>query len=112
MHEKLYSMKNELAGMLKNDRLLKSAVREVNKIDMIRASLIVRNPNHESIPIDRILDGDLPKDVPVKDYVFIENFCNLIRVAYNCLEMGNYLDKHFLISGYRILSENEDVYFR
>lgn len=36
MHEKLYSMKNELAGMLKNDRLLKSAVREVNKIDMIR----------------------------------------------------------------------------
>ena len=112
MHEKLYSMKNELAGMLKNDRLLKSAVREVNKIDMIRASLIVRNPNHESIPIDRILDGDLPKDVPVKDYVFIENFCNLIRVAYNCLEMGNYLDKHFLISGYRILSENEDGYFR
>ena len=64
MHEKLYSMKNELTGMLKNDRLLKSAVREVNKIDMIRASLIVRNPNHESIPIDRILDGDLPKDVP------------------------------------------------
>ena len=112
MHEKLYSMKNELAGMLKNDRLLKSAVREVNKIDMIRESLIVRNPNHESIPIDRILDGDLPKDVPVKDYVFIENFCNLIRVAYNCLEMGNYLDKHFLISGYRILSENEDGYFR
>ena len=112
MHEKLYSMKNELAGMLKNDRLLKSAVREVNKIDMIRASLIVRNPNHESIPIDRILDGDLPKDVPVKDYVFIENFCNLIRVAYNCLEMGNYLDKHFLISGYRILYENGDGYFR
>ncbi|MGN0703826.1 MAG: Fic family protein [Lentihominibacter sp.] len=112
MHEKLYSMKNELAGMLKNDRLLKSAVREVNKIDMIKGSLIVRNPNHESIPIDKILEGDLPKDVPVKDYVFIENFCNLIRVAYNCLEMGNYLDKHFLISGYRILSEDEDGYFR
>ena len=112
MHEKLYSMKKELAGMLKNDRLLKSAVREVNKIDMIKCSLIIRNPNHETIPIDKILEGDLPKDVPVKDYVFIENFCNLVRVAYNCLEMGNYLDKHFLISGYRILSEDEDGYFR
>lgn len=112
MHEKLYSMKKELAGMLKNDRLLKSAVREVNKIDMIKGSLIIRNPNHETIPIDKILEGDLPKDVPVKDYVFIENFCNLVRVAYNCLEMGNYLDKHFLISGYRILSEDEDGYFR
>ena len=33
-------------------------------------------------------------------------------MAYNCLEMGNYLDKHFLISGYRILSEDEDGYFR
>ena len=112
MHEKHYSMKKELAGMLKNDRLLKSAVREVNKIDMIKGSLIIRNPNHETIPIDKILEGDLPKDVPVKDYVFIENFCNLVRVAYNCLEMGNYLDKHFLISGYRILSEDEDGYFR
>lgn len=112
MHEKLYSMKKELAGMLKNDRLLKSAVREVNKIDMIKGSLIIRNPNHQTIPIEKILEGDLPKDVPVKDYVFIENFCNLVRVAYNCLEMGNYLDKHFLISGYRILSENEDGYFR
>lgn len=35
MHEKLYDMKKELTGLLKQDRLLKSAVREVNKIDMI-----------------------------------------------------------------------------
>ncbi|MDO4485252.1 MAG: Fic family protein [Bacillota bacterium] len=112
MHEKLYSMKKELAGMLKNDRLLKSAVREVNKLDMIKGSLIVRNSNHETIAIDKILEGELQKDIPVKDYVFIENFCSLIRVAFNCLEMGNYLDKNFLISGYRILSEDENGYFR
>ena len=67
MHEELYNMKRELAGMFKNDRLLKSAVREVNKMDMIRGSLIVRNPKHDSIAIDDILKGDLPKDVPVKD---------------------------------------------
>lgn len=112
MHEKLYSMRKELAGIIKNDRLLRSAIREVNKIDMIKGSLIVRNSNHENIPIDKILEGELQKDIPVKDYVFIENFCNLIRVAYNCLDMGNYLDKHLLISGYRILSEDEDGYFR
>ena len=40
-------MRKELTGFIKNDRLLKSAVMEVNKIDMIKASLIVRNPNHE-----------------------------------------------------------------
>lgn len=112
MHEKLYSMRKELAGMFNNDRLLKSAVREVNKLDMIKGSLIIRNSNHENIAIDKIIEGELQKDVPVKDYVFIENFSNLIRVAYNCLEMGNYLDKHFLISGYRILSEDENGYFR
>lgn len=112
MHEKLYSMRKELAGFLKNDRLLKSAVMEVNKVDMIKASLIVRNPNHEKVRVDKILEGELQKDVPVKDYVFMENFRNLIRVAYNCLEMGNYLDKNLLISAYRILSEDEKGYFR
>lgn len=112
MHEKLYSMKRELAGLLNNDRLLKSAVKEVNKMDMIKASLIIRNTRHNEIAIDDILKGDLQRDVPVKDYVFIENFGDLIRVAYNCIEMGNYLDKYLLISAYRILSEDENGYFR
>ena len=35
MQEKLYSMKKELAELLGRDRLLKSAVKEVNKLDMI-----------------------------------------------------------------------------
>ena len=65
MHEKLYSMRSELAEMLKEDRLLKSAVMEVNKLDMIKGSLVVRNPNHERIEIDKILEGELQKDVPV-----------------------------------------------
>ena len=105
-------MKKELTGLLKQDRLLKSAVREVNKIDMIKGSLIVRNPRHDKIAVDEILKGDLQRDVPVKDYVFMENFCKVINVAYNCLEMGNYLDKYFLISAYRILIEDESGYFR
>ena len=42
----------------------------------------------------------------------MENFCKVINVAYNCLEMGNYLDKYFLISAYRILIEDESGYFR
>ena len=54
MHEKLYDMKKELTGLLKQDRLLKSAVREVNKIDMIKGSLIVRNPRHDKIAVDEI----------------------------------------------------------
>lgn len=112
MHEKLYDMKKELTGLLKKDRLLKSAVREVNKIDMIKGSLIVRNPRHDRIAIDEILKGELQRDVPVKDYVFIENFCKVINVAYNSLEMGNYIDKYFLISAYRILTEDESGYFR
>ena len=112
MHEKLYDMKKELTGLLKQDRHLKSAVREVNKIDMIKGSLIVRNPRHDKIAVDEILKGDLQRDVPVKDYVFMENFCKVINVAYNCLEMGNYLDKYFLISAYRIIIEDESGYFR
>lgn len=113
MYEELYDMKKELAAMFKRDRLLKSAVREVNKIDMIRGSLIVRTANHEKIKVEEILNGgDLQKDVSVGDYVFIGNFGNVIRVAYNCLEMGNYLDKYLLISAYKILSQDEDGYFR
>lgn len=99
--------------MVKNNRLLKSAVREVNRIDLIKASLIARNANHEKINVEEILNGGaLQKDVPVGDYLFIENFSNVVRVAFNCIEMGNYLDKHLLISVYRILTENEEGYFR
>lgn len=113
MHEELYKMRKELAGMIKNDRLLKSAVREVNRVDMIRASLIVRNPNHEKINVEEILKGgELQKDVPVGDYMFIENFSDVVRLAFNCIEMGNYLDKHLLISAYRTLADDQNGYFR
>lgn len=113
MHEELYNMRRELAGMIKNNRLLKSAIREVNRMDMIKASLIVRNPNHDKINVEEILNGgELQKDVPVGDYMFIENFGNVVRVAFNCIEMGNYLDKYLLISAYRILTEDENAYFR
>ena len=81
MHEELYSMRKELAAILHGNRLLRSAVNEVNKIDMIKAPLIIRSPNHERIAIDRILEGELQKDVPVKDYVFSENMGDLVRVA-------------------------------
>ena len=46
MHEKLNSMRRELTEILRSDRLLKSAVREVNKMDMIKGSLIIRNSRH------------------------------------------------------------------
>ena len=93
MQEKLYSMKKELAELLGRDRLLKSAVKEVNKLDMIKASMVIRNPHHETIDIDRILGGELKKDLALGDYVFIENFCKLVKLADNCLDMGNYIDK-------------------
>lgn len=113
MHDELYSMRKELAGMLKNNRLLKSAVTEVNRIDMIKASLIIRNPNHEKINVEEILNGgELQKDVPIGDYMFIQNFSKVIKVAFNCIEMGNYLDKHLLISAYKILTDDDDAYFR
>ena len=86
MQEKLYSMKKELAELLGRDRLLKSAVKEVNKLDMIKASMVIRNPHHETIDIEKLAD--------------------------NCLDMGNYIDKNFLISAYRTLADDSDGYFR
>lgn len=112
MHEELYNMRIELAAMLRNNRLLRSAVSEVNRIDMVRAALILRSSNHEKVPVEQILEGDLPKEVPVKDYVFISNFSNLVRIGFSNMEMGNTLNKHLLINGYRVLSENENGYFR
>ncbi len=112
VHDKLYEMRIELAAMLKNNRLLRSAVQEVNRIDMVRAALILRSSDHDKVPVEKILDGELPKEVPVKEYVFIENFSNLVRIGYSNLDMGNSIDKHLLVSGYRILSENENGYFR
>ena len=65
MQEKLYSMKKELAELLGRDRLLKSAVKEVNKLDMIKASMVIRNLHHETIDIDRILGCELKKDLEI-----------------------------------------------
>ncbi len=112
MHEELYKMRIELAAMLKNNRLLRSAVSEVNRIDMVRAALILRSSSHVKVPVEDILEGNLPKEVPVKEYVFINNFSNLVRIGVSNMEMGNTLSKHLLINGYRVLSENENGYFR
>lgn len=111
-HEKLYSMRKELAEYIKSDNLLRNAVMQVNRKDIIRGSMIARNSHHGQIDLDLILDGQLQKDVPVKDYVFIQNFCDVVRVAENCLQMGNYVDKYLLLSAYKILAEDEHAYFR
>ncbi len=110
--KELQKMKIELAAMLRSNRLLRSAVQEINRADMVRASLIIRSSNHQKAPVEKILDGELPKEVPVGDYVFIENFSNLVRIGLSSMDMGNSIDKHLLITGYRILSENENGYFR
>ena len=89
MQEDLLKMKKELASILAANKTLKQALRQVNKLDMIKASLIVRNPKHQSLKIDQILDGQLPMDVAVGDLVFIENYCELVKSAYSNLNMGN-----------------------
>lgn len=112
MHEKLYDMKREFAGMLRNNRFLKAAVREIGKMDMIRASMILRNDNRDNIDLERILAGDLQREIPVKDYVFIEDMCELIRAAYASLEMGSSLSRSMILNAYRILSEDSKGYYR
>ena len=111
-HEKLNDMRKELGLLLKYNPLLRSAVKEVNRKDMVRASLMARNPNADQVQFDAIMDGQLQVDLPVQDYVFIQNFLDVIRVAENCLQMGNYLDKFLLLSSYRILVDDEHAYFR
>ena len=106
MHTELMQMRKTLSGMLSSNAALKLAVREVNKMDMIRGSLVARNPKHQEIQIDKILDGELQKDVAVGDYVFIQNFCELTKLAYNNLEMRNSLDRGLLTSSYKILAED------
>ncbi len=111
-HDELYSMKKELAGYLKGNPLLKSAIEEVSRKDIIRGSLVTRNAHHERVQLDKILEGELQRDLPVRDYIFIQNFRDVIRVGQICLKMGNYLDKHLLLSAYRTLVEDQSAYFR
>ena len=112
MQKELLEMKKELASILASNKALKQALREVNKLDMIKASLIVRTPNHQSLRIDEILDGELPKNVAVGDFVFIENYCELVKAAYNNLNMGNSLSAGLLKAAYRILEEDPDADYR
>ncbi|MDO4393191.1 MAG: Fic family protein [Bacillota bacterium] len=111
-NEKLYSMQKEFAGYLKSDVLLKEAIKEICVKDMIRGSLVSRNAHKDKVQIETILNGELQRDLPVKDYIFIQNFRDVIRVAFICLEMGNYLDKYLLLSSYRTLKEDETAYYR
>ena len=95
--ELLLEMKRELAEILAGNKALKQALRQVNKLDMIKASLIVRNPRHQSLRIDD---------------VFIENYCELVKAAYNNLNMGNSVSAGLLKAAYRILKEDADADFR
>ncbi len=55
MHEELYEMRKELAELIKSDSLLASAVKEVNRIDLIKGSLLLRNSDRDKINIDAII---------------------------------------------------------
>lgn len=108
MQKELLELKKELNAILSSDAALKQALREVNKMDMIKASLIVRNGKHQEVQVDRIVEGELIRDVSIGDYVFVNNYAELVKMAYNYLEMGNSVDRNLLVSAYRILAEDPD----
>lgn len=112
MQTELFEMRKNLAAILSKNNALKQAVREVNKLDMIKASLIARTPKHQELSIDRILDGELPGDVSVGDCMFIQNYYELLKTVYNNIEMGNSMSNGLLLTAYRILAEEPDGDFR
>ena len=112
MQRELLQMRKELAEIFAGNTALKQAAREVSRLDITRASLIARNPKHRSVQVDRILNGELQKDVPVGDYMFIQNSQEMINAAYNNLQMGNSMNAGLLLSCYRILAEDPDAGFR
>lgn len=112
MQSELKELRKELNKLLAGNDILKQAVREVSKIDMTKASLVVRNPKHEIVAVDKILDGELPGNVPVGDYVFLQNFTDVIKLVHQYLAMGNSIDKYLLIKAHRILSENPEGGYR
>ncbi|MDO4175955.1 MAG: Fic family protein [Bacillota bacterium] len=112
MQNELLELKKQLNAILNRDAALKKALREVNKMDMIKASLIVRNTKHQEIEVDRIVDGELIKDISIGDYVFIRNYAEMVKMAYNNLKMGNSVDRNLLVSAYRILSEDSEAGLR
>ena len=112
MQSEFVIMKQQLAELFQENRDLRKAVREANRIEMIRASMIIRNTRHDILAVDRILEGELQRDVSVGDYVFIQNFGEVLNMAYSNLEMGNSLDKNLLVKAYRILAEDPEGYFR
>ena len=101
MQSEFMIMKKQLEDLFEENRDLRKAVKEVNKVDMIRASMIIRNTRHDILAVDRILDGDLQRDVTVGDYVFIQNFGEVLNMAYSNLDMGNSFDKNLLLKTYR-----------
>ena len=112
MQAELQKLRKQLSEILVSDKALKQALREVNKMDIIKASLIVRNPKHQEVKVGEILEGQLQKDVPVGDYLFIQNACEAVKMAYNNIEMGNGVDGNLLKSAYRILTEEQDSGYR
>ena len=112
MQSEFLIMKKQLQDLFDENRGLKKAVRKVNRVDMIRASMIIRNTRHDILAVDRILEGELQKDISVGDYVFIQNFCEVLNMADSNLEMGNSLDKNLLVKTYRILAEDPEAAFR
>lgn len=106
MNRKLLEMRKELNAILGADPVLKQAVREVNKLDIIKGCLIARNSKHQEMKIDRIMEGELVRDASVGDYMFVQNCGEVLKVVLNNLEMGNSVDRNMLTAAYRILSEN------
>lgn len=112
MQADLEKMKKELSAILIGNYALKQAMREVNKMNMIKASMIVRSPKHRTLMIEKILEGELQKDVAIGDYVFIQKYCDLLRATYNNLEMGNSVNGKLLSEAYKILAEKENGRYR
>ncbi len=112
MEISLAEKRRELTGILAADNDLKRALLEVNKMNIIKASLLARVNKHRNVRIETILEGDLQKDLAVGDYIFIQNFVKVVQMGYNHINMDDSFNIGLLLEAYRILAEDEDAGFR
>ncbi|MDD6189968.1 MAG: Fic family protein [Firmicutes bacterium] len=112
MDSHLRELRAGLHEILKGRPMLDKAIHQVNRINMIKGTLIARSENHRDIPVSEILEGRLDTGVSLGDYTYMEKAKELVKKLYGSLSMGNSVDRNFLLNCSRVLTENPEAYFR
>lgn len=112
MYQELLKQKMDLGMRRPFKKETIQTLKRLNALDYIYGAMALEGTELSRRTVEGMMDGEMPKNVALKDCVFIKNYLNTLELMQDCLALKCCLDKRLLLRFYSSLTGSDPGFRR